>query len=64
MALELDRDLGEAYASLGLLKSGMEDLEGAEQAYKQALELNPNYAMGRKWFGQLLADLGRWEEVA
>ena len=62
MALELDRDLGEAYASLGLLKGGMKDLEGAEQAFKQALELSPNYAPGHKWFSMLLGDLGRWEE--
>jgi TolB-like protein/Tfp pilus assembly protein PilF len=61
-ALELDRDLGEAYASLGLLKSGMKDLEGAEQDLKRALELSPNYAPGHKWFGMLLADLGRWKE--
>ncbi|MBW2690743.1 MAG: winged helix-turn-helix domain-containing protein, partial [Deltaproteobacteria bacterium] len=62
MALELDRDLGEAYASLGLLKKNMKDLEGAEQAFKQALELSPNYAPGHRWFSMLLADLGRWEE--
>jgi len=62
LALELDRNLGEAYASLGLLKGGMKDLEGAEQAFKQALELSPNYAPGHMWFGMLLADLGRWEE--
>jgi len=62
MALELDRDLGEAYASLGLLKDSMKDPGGAEQAYKQALELSPNYAPGHKWFSMLLADLGRWEE--
>ena len=62
MALELDSDLGEAYASLGLLKGGMKDLDGAEQAYKQALELSPNYAPGHQWFSGLLAELGRWEE--
>ena len=62
MALELDSDLGEAYASLGLLKGGMEDLEGAEQAFKQALDLSPNYAPGHRWFSMLLGDLGRWEE--
>jgi TolB-like protein/Flp pilus assembly protein TadD len=62
MALELDRGLGEAYASLGLLKGHMNDLEGAEQAYKQALELSPNYAMGHRWYSGLLARLGRWEE--
>ncbi len=62
MALELDGDLGEAYASLGLLKNNMKDLEGAEQAFKQALELSPNYAMGHRWYSGLLAKLGRWEE--
>jgi tetratricopeptide (TPR) repeat protein len=62
MALELDRNLGEAYASLGLLKVNMKDLEGAEQAFKQALELSPNYAPGHRWFSGLLAKLGRWEE--
>ena len=62
LALELDRNLGEAYASLALLKWGMKDLEGAEQAFKQALELSPNYAQGHSWFSMLLADLGRWEE--
>jgi TolB-like protein/Tfp pilus assembly protein PilF len=62
MALELDRGLGEAYATLGLLKGGMKDLEGAEQAFKQALELSPNYAPGHQWFSNLLGGLGRWEE--
>jgi len=62
MALELDSDLGEAYASLGLLRGGMKDQEGAEQAFKQALELSPNYAPGHHWYSMLLADLGRWEE--
>jgi TolB-like protein/Tfp pilus assembly protein PilF len=62
MALELDRDLGEAYASLGLLKHHMKDMEGAEQDFKRALELSPNYAPGHTWFSMLLADLGRWEE--
>jgi tetratricopeptide (TPR) repeat protein len=62
LALELDRNLGEAYASLALLKWGMKDLEGAEQAFKQALELSPNYAPGHRWYSMLLADLGRWEE--
>jgi len=62
MALELDRGLGEAYATLGLLKLLMNDPEGAEQAFKQALELSPNYAPGHKWFSNLLGGLGRWEE--
>ncbi len=62
MALELDRDLGEAYASLGALKANMNELEGAEQAYKQALKLSPNYAFAHQRYSFLLGGLGRWEE--
>ena len=61
-ALELDSDLGEAYVSLGRWKVNMEDLEGAEHAYKRALELSPYYAPGHKWFGFLLEMQGRWKE--
>jgi tetratricopeptide (TPR) repeat protein len=62
MALELDGNLGEAYASLGQLKAAMNDLEGAEQAYKQALKLSPNYAFGHQRLGLLLSRQGRWED--
>jgi tetratricopeptide (TPR) repeat protein len=40
----------------------MNDLEGAEKAYKQALKLSPNYALGHQRLGLLLGRLGRWEE--
>jgi TolB-like protein/Tfp pilus assembly protein PilF len=61
-ALELDSDLGEAYASLGQMKAAMNDLEGAEQAYIQALELSPNYAWGHQRLGLLLGRMGRVKE--
>lgn len=42
-ALELDPALGEAYASLGILKLFFEwDWEGAEEALRRATELNPS----------------------
>jgi len=46
-ALELDGDLAEAHAALGAEKADFEyDWQGAEQEFKRALELNPNYAEG------------------
>ena len=62
-ALELDNQLGEVYATLGLVQWGRDDLAAAEVAYKRALELNPNYATAHHWFGVFLASLGRSEEA-
>ena len=53
-ALELDDQLGEAYASLGTVRYRQRDFSGAEQAYKRALELNPNYAPAYHGYGLLL----------
>jgi TolB-like protein/Tfp pilus assembly protein PilF len=62
-ALELDDQLGEAYASLGSIKQQMNDFQDAEVAYKRALELNPNYATAHHWYTTLLGRLGRSEEA-
>jgi Tfp pilus assembly protein PilF len=62
-ALKLDNKLGEAYTSLGLLRLQQKDLEGAEQSFKRALELYPNYPPLNLWYGMLLEDLGRWDEA-
>ena len=62
-ALELAPQLGEAYASLGHIKVQYEhDWAGAEQAYKRAIELNPNYAPARQMFGLYLSLSGRFDE--
>jgi adenylate cyclase len=43
----LDGDLAEAHAAMGAEKADFEyDWPGAEQEFKRALELNPNYAEG------------------
>jgi tetratricopeptide (TPR) repeat protein len=60
-ALALDDRLGEAYASLGLLKSDV-DQDSAEAAFKRALELNPSYANAHQWYSLLLGRFGRLEE--
>ena len=62
-ALELDEQLGEAYASLGLVQWGKDDFAAAELAYKRALELNPNYATAHHWHSIFLASTGRSEEA-
>jgi TolB-like protein/DNA-binding winged helix-turn-helix (wHTH) protein/Tfp pilus assembly protein PilF len=61
-ALELDDRLGEAYASLGLLKT-ITDPKIAEAALKRAVELNPSYVSAHHWYGSLLSILGRPREA-
>jgi len=63
-ALELDDQLGEVYATLGLFQDQQKrDLAAAETAYKRALELNPNYATAHHWYSLLLNNLGRSKEA-
>jgi len=63
-ALELDDQLGEVYATLGLFQDQQKrDLAAAETAYKRALELNPNYATAHHWYSILLNNLGRSKEA-
>ncbi|MEE9234358.1 MAG: tetratricopeptide repeat protein, partial [Candidatus Acidoferrales bacterium] len=63
-ALQMDENLAEAYATLGLaLREYDWDWAGAEQAFGRALELNPNYATAHHWYAWALSDLGRHEEA-
>lgn len=61
-ALQIDPLLGEAHTSLANLKNRSGDYEGAEAAFKRALELNPNYASAYQWYAEMLAD--RTDRVA
>lgn len=56
-ALELDPDLAEAHASLGLIRSNQNRFADAEAEFKRALELNPDYAPAHVWYGTLLGTL-------
>ena len=49
-ALAIDNDLGEAYASLGLMHWNDE----SETAFQKAIELSPNYASAYQWYSNLL----------
>ena len=62
-ALEIDESLAEAHASLGLLAMNFDwDWTRAEEEFKRAIELNPNYATAHQWYGEFLADMGRANE--
>ncbi|MBK7391993.1 MAG: tetratricopeptide repeat protein [Chloracidobacterium sp.] len=63
-AIAIDDQLGEPHASLGLIYQKLWKWAEAEQEYKRAIELNPNYATAYQWHSLLLRDLGRFDEVA
>ncbi len=61
-ALELDDQLGEAYAVLAWIQNRKNDLEGAQENYRRALELDPNSARTYSGYADLMNDLRRLEE--
>jgi len=63
-ALELDDTLAEARTSLAVVKLVYDlDLAGAEQEYKRALDINPNYAIAHNWYAIYLTSRGRSDEA-
>jgi DNA-binding winged helix-turn-helix (wHTH) protein/TolB-like protein len=63
-ALELDDSLGEAHASLGFYRTFWQcDWSGAEEEFKQAIEMSPNYSSAYQWYALSLAAQGRFEEA-
>ncbi len=64
-ALDLDPLLGEAEASLGLIRSIHDwKWQEAEMHYRRAIQLNPGYATARHWFAiDHLALMGRMEKA-
>ena len=62
-ALLLNDDLAEAHASLAVVSSDHDrDWKAAEQHYRRAIELNPNYATAHQWYGEALYRQGRFDE--
>lgn len=63
-ALELDGDLAEAHAALGMVLLGYEyDFAAAEEQFKRAIELSPNNPIPRQAYGAMLTELERHVEA-
>jgi len=63
-AIEIDDTLADAWASLAAVRWWFEwDWEGAEEAYRRAIELNPNYAIAHDGYAMLLCTRGRFDEA-
>jgi TolB-like protein/Tfp pilus assembly protein PilF len=63
-ALEIDHDLAEAHASLGIVKVYYEhDWPGAEAAYQRAIEINPGAALAHQRYGLYLILMRRFDEA-
>lgn len=62
-AVEIDDDLAEAHASLGLVRVYYDhDWTAAESEFKKCLELNPDFVPAHQRYGSYLAFIGRFEE--
>ena len=62
-ALEIDENLAEAHASLGLVKVYYDyDWNGAENEFREALRLNPDLVLAHQRLGSYLTFMGRFEE--
>jgi len=63
-AVALDDTLAEAYSALGFATLMHDfDWELAERHLSRAVELNPNYVMGRLWYCYFLGMAGRFNEA-
>ena len=63
-ALQIDPDSAEGYEALGWVQHNYEwDWKGAEESYRKAIDLNPNYAPPYMWLGHLLQTVGRPSET-
>jgi eukaryotic-like serine/threonine-protein kinase len=62
-ALELDANVAEAHAALGLIYSYEYDWPSAERELRRAIEMNPDYATAHQWYALLLVSLGRVDDA-
>jgi serine/threonine protein kinase/Flp pilus assembly protein TadD len=62
-AIEIDATLGEAHNALAWVKYVHDwDFSGAEEEFKQAIHLSPGNANAHLWYGNYLAQAGRFDE--
>ncbi len=59
----MDDSLPEVHLELATFKRDDWDFAAAENEFKRAIELNPNYATARQWYSEFLSYMGRHEEA-
>jgi len=63
-ALELDKSLPEAHASLGYIRFRFDwNWDEAEKEFQKAIELKPAYAAAHEWYALLLSLVGRHDDA-
>jgi DNA-binding winged helix-turn-helix (wHTH) protein/TolB-like protein/Tfp pilus assembly protein PilF len=63
-ALEIDPSLAEAHTSLALVREVYDfDQVAADESYRRAVELNPNYSTAHHWYGLFLVQMGRSDDA-
>jgi len=63
-ALELDETLAEAHTSLALVAENYDyDWPTAEEEFRRAIQLNPDYPTAHQWYAECLAWQGRFDEA-
>ena len=64
LALKYDDSLAEAHTSLASIKAVTDwDWQGAENEYRRAIELNPNYPTAHHWYAAQLLLQGRLDQA-
>lgn len=63
-ALQMNDRLADAHATLGVIHFYYDwDGPAAEDEFRRAIDINPNYAMAHSWSGEALAAMGRFPEA-
>jgi TolB-like protein len=62
-AVRLQPELGEGYASLAHVRLHDWDWVGLESEFRQAVELDPGYAIAHYWYAEFLMAMGRTREA-
>ena len=62
-ALQLDASLAEGHATLGFVAQNLWQWQTAEEHFKRAINLNPNYATAHQWYSLSLLEMGRFAEA-
>jgi adenylate cyclase len=62
-AIELDPNLADAHASLGLIHWDSREWIAAEREFKLAVSLNPSFSLAHYWYANLLEDEGRGDDA-